>query len=148
MELINEAVMASLKTLGPQNEALIIYWNEKNPASFPSKLTPVKDLDLVATRKWLDERFPSGGVVAAASFTRAIQEKPRQIILVLRQPPMPAELKAIGKAVDNAGVKLDVILLDSSSDELKKMAEDSDGRYIEMPLRQLQDWYRDRPAGN
>lgn len=134
------AIQTTLPKLDAEQQVQVVLWRESVPFVFPAQLTPAKNTSQLLLNQKLDELFARGAISARPAFAVALQAKPDLLIMVAHFLPSSAEMKQVAQQVRNAGVRLDVVLLDNSDDDLKKLAQDTGGKYVEVSSGDLNRW--------
>jgi hypothetical protein len=151
LDPVKIAMRQGVKSLKPDQQVQVVFWSEAAPIAFPDSLTAARQVPPAVLAGKLEEVYANGGLAAAPAFNRAMLGKPTAVTVVAgRFLPDAAELESIGQQVKKAGVILNVVLIDNTDADLKKIAADTGGKYVEISAGQLQEWYekfRESPAG-
>lgn len=146
LDLVKQAMLAGIRSLRPDQQVQLAFWNESGPVAIPDKPTAAGQLNLEELQAKMQDVYAGGGISGAPAFGKVTPHEPGQIILVARQLPMELEIRSILQYVNDADARLDVVLLDGSSEQLKEGAQDTGGTYVELPASQLAAWYEEYKA--
>ncbi|MFW6335597.1 MAG: hypothetical protein ACOC3G_00505, partial [Phycisphaeraceae bacterium] len=112
------------------------------------ELTRAGDLDPSAIEQRANDQRSSGRSDLPAAVDAALAAKPDRILLVVGRTLEDSEDRAIRAALGDASVNVDVILVGLgmvATPLLDELAEDFDGRSIEVPVQKLAQWWQNRP---
>lgn len=112
------------------------------------ELTRAGDLDPSAIEQQANEQRSSGRSNLPASVEAALGADPDRLLLVLGRTLEEDEDRDIRAALGDSTVTVDVILVGLgmvATPLVDELAEDFDGRSIEVPVQKLAQWWQNRP---
>lgn len=142
LELLKDAVLRSIETLGPEREFQVVFWSEgKDVEAYPGNRTALATKDEIAKcRKMLDNVFAMGQTKCSAAMDKAIKSNPDAIVLVpikalLDEGFHPMVMKTRGGS--KAKIYTFSIAQPELAEVLKKIANDTGGKYKDVAIQEL-----------
>ena len=140
--LVHDAVRVGVTGHDDDKRVGLIYAAESGPSALAEQPTALGELTAEGIHAFQDPIVPAGVASLPAAVQRAMKWQPDKVILVTGQAMEQSQAEAIADHIGGGATKLDVILINESSQPAKQLAESHGGRLVELSQGQLTRWYR------
>lgn len=143
LALVRDAINIGLAQDSSGTAIGLVYASETGPVALSETLEPVSQITDDQLRAFHGGVTPRGVTPLTPAIEHALAWEPAHLVLITGQSLNETQLETIEAALaDHASVRLDIVLVDATSDAADALAEAYGGRHLQLSLGQLRRWYQ------